>query len=235
MTDLSIIVPVYQEAERVAAIVQDVAADMARHVPTVRYELLLVDDGSGDGTRDALARVVGGNVRGLALAENRGKAAAISAGLDAAHGEALMCTDSDLPHGFGIVPAALDALARGADVVNVARTRPPRHALVRAILSFAFGSAATHLSDPSSPTVLARASLVKQVCANGRWQGALKRAVLRHAHAVVEITAPCQPPVRASRYSLERRLLALAKAFGNIAFAVRSPVHYEELHPCPPK
>jgi glycosyltransferase involved in cell wall biosynthesis len=92
---LSILMPVYNERERVERAITEV---LETELPT-EFELIVVDDGSTDGTRDLLrARTWDDRVRLLEHATNQGKGAAIQTGLAEARGEFSAIFDADLEY-----------------------------------------------------------------------------------------------------------------------------------------
>ena len=92
---LSILMPVFNERERVEQAITEV---LATNLPT-DFELIVVDDGSTDGTREILrGRDWDGRVRLLEHPENRGKGAAIQTGLVQAQGEFAAIFDADLEY-----------------------------------------------------------------------------------------------------------------------------------------
>jgi len=122
-TLLSVAIPIFNERDTLLELLERVRA--ARVPEGVDLEIVLVDDGSTDGTRDILAREVEGrfeNVRVLHHPENRGKGAAIVTAIGAAHGDCLVVQDADLeydPDEFGVL---LEPMLRGdADVVYGSR------------------------------------------------------------------------------------------------------------------
>ena len=91
---LSIIVPVYNEVHTVRAVINRL---LAIDLPVPR-EVLIVDDGSSDGTREVLATAVADHlaVTVITAARNGGKGAALRLGLEAAKGTIIAIQDADL-------------------------------------------------------------------------------------------------------------------------------------------
>jgi glycosyltransferase involved in cell wall biosynthesis len=83
------------------------------------YEILLVDDGSTDGTREALIELEGRDpaVRAILLRRNFGQTAAFSAGFDRALGEVVITSDGDLQNDPADIPALLAKIDEGYDLV----------------------------------------------------------------------------------------------------------------------
>ncbi|HEY1377984.1 MAG TPA: glycosyltransferase [Gemmataceae bacterium] len=90
---LSLILPAYNEAAGIAAAVAEADAALARFCPD--YEILVVDDGSSDGTAAAVAAAALPRVRLLRHAANRGYGAALRTGFEAARGDLVAFTDAD--------------------------------------------------------------------------------------------------------------------------------------------
>ena len=114
---LSVIIPIYNEVESIREIVQRVKnTDLA-------WEIILVDDGSKDGTRDLLKEMDGkDNVRVILHAENQGKGAAVRTGFNAARGDILLIQDADLEYDPRDYAVLLKPLEEGiADVVYGSR------------------------------------------------------------------------------------------------------------------
>ena len=93
---LSVVVPVYNERETVDELCRRIAAVLAPLGP--RQEVVVVDDGSTDGTWDALCALAAEDeqLRLLRLSRNFGHQIALTAGLDAARGDAVVLIDGDL-------------------------------------------------------------------------------------------------------------------------------------------
>lgn len=119
---LSIVIPVYNERATIAEVVSRVLA-----VDTgLEHEVLLVDDGSTDGTRDlypAIEKQHGGSlIKTILQPVNRGKGAAIRTGFDAASGDIIVVQDADLEYDPADFPQLLKPILAGkADVVYGSR------------------------------------------------------------------------------------------------------------------
>ena len=90
---LSVVIPTYNRRETLATVLPMLAAQT---LPQDRYELLLCDSGSTDGTDGLIAELAIPNLRYLRLTENRGRAGARNAGIREAAGEIVMFTDADI-------------------------------------------------------------------------------------------------------------------------------------------
>jgi glycosyltransferase involved in cell wall biosynthesis len=111
---LSIVMPVYNEADRVAeAVKQVLEVDFPCEV-----ELVVVDDGSTDATPTILATIDDTRMRVMRHGHNRGKGAAVRTGALAAHGESLVILDADLEYDPRDIPRLLEpVLSRRTEVV----------------------------------------------------------------------------------------------------------------------
>jgi glycosyltransferase involved in cell wall biosynthesis len=119
---LSIVVPLYQEA----AVIPELIARLTRSLDSLDcdWEAILVDDGSTDETWTLLreAALRDDRVRAIRLTRNFGHQAALTAGLSAAEGEAVVTMDGDLQHPPEVVPALVAKGAEGSDVVFAIRS-----------------------------------------------------------------------------------------------------------------
>ncbi len=125
---LSFVVPCYNEEENVGSIV----AAILQQGLQARYdlELILVDDGSSDGTWAAIqsASSMHPSLRGLRLSRNFGQQAALLAGLTSAPGAAGVSMDADLQHPPALLPDMVGCWRDGAKIVTTTRidtTRTP--------------------------------------------------------------------------------------------------------------
>jgi glycosyltransferase involved in cell wall biosynthesis len=114
---LSVVVPVYNERDTLAEIVRQIRA-VDLDALGLRKEIVLVDDGSTDGTRDllpGLAELPG--VRVLLQPRNRGKGAAVRAGIEKARGDLILVQDADLEYDPRDYPVLLRPILEGRSKV----------------------------------------------------------------------------------------------------------------------
>ncbi len=127
---VSVVLPAYRAGEVVARAVVGVRdAFRESGLPVDQLEVVVVDDGSGDATA-ALARAAGATV--VELERNRGKGAAVRAGMLAARGDQRIFTDVDLAYPADQLPAVLELLESGWDVVVGNRRHPDTQTLAAA-------------------------------------------------------------------------------------------------------
>ena len=114
---LSIVVPAYNEEENVPLLHDAIVKVLDER--EIDAEIILVDDGSKDGTWSAICKraELDPRVRGLKLKKNCGETAACDAGLRAARGEYVMTMDADLQNDPADIPRFLEALSQGWDCV----------------------------------------------------------------------------------------------------------------------
>lgn len=118
MNCISIVVPIYNEVEnipRLYAALTPVLKGMNRE-----YEILLVDDGSTDGSKEALARLIetDEHVKVIEFRNNFGQTAAMSAGLRHASGDIIITMDGDLQNDPSDIPMMVDTIEQGYDLVH---------------------------------------------------------------------------------------------------------------------
>jgi glycosyltransferase involved in cell wall biosynthesis len=130
---LSVVVPVYDEADNIEPLHREIDAALAGVEGAV--EFVYVDDGSRDGSGEHLLDLAKRDqrVRVIRFEENRGQSAALDAGFRAVRGELTVTLDADLQNDPADIPRLLEALGR-ADVVNGVRMKR-RDSLVRKISS----------------------------------------------------------------------------------------------------
>jgi glycosyltransferase involved in cell wall biosynthesis len=109
---ITVIIPAYNESGTIAEIIQRVRA------VSLADEILVVDDGSTDGTGEILSSMNGGGLRIVSHDVNQGKGAAIRTGIQHATGELIIIQDADLEYDPRDYPALLRPIQEGiSDVV----------------------------------------------------------------------------------------------------------------------
>jgi dolichol-phosphate mannosyltransferase len=123
MALVSVVAPMHDEAPTVARFHERVAAAMEGE----DWELVVVDDGSGDGTHDALVALAASDdrLRVVRLSRSFGHQAALTAGLEHARGDAVIMLDGDLQDPPEVIPAMLARWRDGAEVVYAVREQRP--------------------------------------------------------------------------------------------------------------
>lgn len=116
--DISVVIPVYNESESV----RQLRGELTRVLDDTgrAYEIVFIDDGSTDGTRDVLREIAGSDPRVTVacLRRNFGKAFALSAGFQIARGSTVITMDGDLQDDPAEIPNLLRTLDEGYDLVS---------------------------------------------------------------------------------------------------------------------
>lgn len=115
---LSVVAPIYNEAGNVTPLVEEIVETL-KNYPAF-WEIILVDDGSQDGSRSELEQMAKKNsqIKPLFLKRNFGQTAALSAGIDASQGEVIVTMDADRQNDPADIPLLLNKMAEGYDVVS---------------------------------------------------------------------------------------------------------------------
>lgn len=158
-TLVSLVVPVLDEREAIGPFIA--ALDKAVSVSwpdgsAPRFEIIFVDDGSSDGTADSVRamRRVDQRIKLVSLSRNFGKEAALSAGLKAASGDAVVPMDVDLQDPPELLREMVDRWKAGAQIVNAKRCDRSADTLFKRSSSQLFYRAINSLADhPIAPDV----------------------------------------------------------------------------------
>ncbi len=110
--DISVVVPLYNEAESLPELVEWNTRVMESN--RFSYEIILVDDGSNDGSWEVIEqlRVKNPNVRGIKFRRNYGKSAALNVGFEAAYGNVVITMDADLQDSPDEIPELYRKITR---------------------------------------------------------------------------------------------------------------------------
>lgn len=132
---LSVVIPVFNEEENLDELIRRciLACDQTR----CRFEILLVNDGSSDGSAekiDVAAKNNPGKVVGVFLNRNYGQHAAVIAGFEQSKGDVIITLDADLQNPPEEIPRLVEAMDKGYDVVGTVR-RQRQDTLFRRVAS----------------------------------------------------------------------------------------------------
>ena len=127
---LTVVVPALREEGRIGETVAALRAALTPATAPAGVEIVVVDDGSGDGTSDE-ARQAGAD-QVITFDANRGKGAAVRAGVMAATGRTIAFTDADLAYAPDHILRLLEVVEAGADMVVGSRQHAHTTTLVRA-------------------------------------------------------------------------------------------------------
>jgi glycosyltransferase involved in cell wall biosynthesis len=148
---ISIVCPFYNEESGVGGF-------FSRLIPVMdrlgeRYELICINDGSRDGTLEVLLtmRALYPHVRVIDLSRNFGKEAALTAGIDAARGDAVIPIDADLQDSPDLIPRLVQEWKRGFEVVLARRADRRADSFAKRLTALLFYKVHNAISDPAIP------------------------------------------------------------------------------------
>jgi dolichyl-phosphate beta-glucosyltransferase len=174
--DITILVPAYNEARRIESTLQKILAYAPGHF--AKNEVVVVDDGSSDGTADLVAKTFGERVRVVRRPERGGKGAAIKSGVMAARGEWILFVDADLSIPIEEVEK-LSAFGEEAPIVIGSKRAPGSEIEYPAVRHFLGGIGQTLISvfvvsgfeDTQCGFKLYRADVAKELFQHQRIEG----------------------------------------------------------------
>jgi glycosyltransferase involved in cell wall biosynthesis len=126
MPKVSIVIPVFNEKDNISSLVSQIELELSDS--GLSYELILVDDGSDDGTDRLMESLSAAHelLRCVYLIRNYGQSTALQAGFDAALGKYIVTLDGDLQNDPSDIPKLIDILERDASVDCVSGWRRRR-------------------------------------------------------------------------------------------------------------
>lgn len=152
MVDLSLVVPVLNESETVGLFLERIT-EVFDDQASIQLEIVFVNDGSTDGTLEILLarQRDDGRIRVVDLSRNFGKEAALTAGLDAARGQAVAPIDVDLQDPPELLLDMIDLWRQGYDVVQARRVDRGSDSLTKRISASWFYRFHNWIAQPQLP------------------------------------------------------------------------------------
>lgn len=116
MSKLSVVLPIFNEEQSIPQLFDE----LVESINNLDYEIIAVNDGSRDGSFNALEKVAANNprIKVLNFRKNFGQTAALSAGIDHSTGEIIVLIDSDLENDPKDIKILIEKLNEGYDVVS---------------------------------------------------------------------------------------------------------------------
>ncbi len=145
--DISVILSIYNENESLPELVERIRKVMADN--GFSYELIMVDDGSRDGSWDTVRRLAGGHddIRGISFRRNYGKSAALYCGFRAAEGRVVVTMDADLQDSPEEIPEMYRMIAEdGYDIVSGWKRHRKDNALTKNLPSKLYNATARKIT-----------------------------------------------------------------------------------------
>ena len=175
-SNIQVIVPCYNEKEGVE-IFLDQLVGVLESIPQSEWEVIVVDDGSTDGTPDIINAYAQKEKRILlySFSRNFGHQIALTAGLDVADGDVCIFMDSDLQHPPEVIPEMIEHWRSGADIVSAVRQDTADASWLKRFSSGLFYWFINRLSDTRVIPQAADFCLLSRAAAD-----ALKRMPERH-------------------------------------------------------
>lgn len=133
--DLSLVIPIYNEAENIPLLIN--AINQSLENSNLTYEIICVDDGSQDGSTEALKDILLTTpcLKAIILRRNYGQTPAMAAGFENARGKVIITLDGDLQNDPTDIPLLLQKLEEGYDLVSGWRKNRQDDALTRLLPS----------------------------------------------------------------------------------------------------
>jgi len=146
--DVSIVVPVYNNANSIPLLIEQIQAEMDHNNPDLVYELVLVDDGSEDLSWEVISSNRGDiNIVAVKLTRNFGQLGAMKAGYVTAKGRCLISISADLQDPTELVSKMISSWKRGFELVLCERTSRDDGKLVRATSKIAYFLLSREISE----------------------------------------------------------------------------------------
>ena len=217
--EISVVIPVFNEVDNV----EDLHRELRAALEPLRrpYEIVLVDDGSSDGTRERLLALEERDpqVRAVLLRRNFGQTSAFSAGFDRARGEIVVTSDGDLQNDPADIPRLVARLEEGDLDMVCGWRRNRRDPLSRRVPSWLANrliswSTGVHLHDYGCSLKAMRAEVVRGIRLYGEMHRFIPAVASWMGVRLDEMAVNHRPRTRGeSKYGIGRTLRVLLDLF----------------------
>ena len=217
--DLSIVVPVFNEAENLRPLMAEIAAALADEA--LDYEVIFVDDGSADNSFDILRQLHEEDERVVAIRfrRNHGQTAAFAAGFKQARGRTILTIDADRQNDPADIPRLMAKLEEGYHVVNGWRQNRQDDFLMRRLPSFLANRLIASLSevplhDRGCSLRLFRAEVARELKLYGELHRFIPEMVNFAGFTMAEVPVSHRPRVAGrSKYGISRTFRVILDLF----------------------
>lgn len=224
---ISAVVPIFNEEAGIAELHRRLSAALAS--TGLPCEMVLVNDGSRDGSADLLDQIAAAdsNVVVVHLSRNFGHQAALAAGLAQARGQAVVVLDADLQDPPELIPAMVDAWQAGHEIVYGQRVRRHGDPVLKRMLAWAYYRVVRDLASITLPTDAGDFCLMDRAVVDVLNAMPERNRYIRGLRAWVGFRQTAVPFERAERFAGERKYSfrhSLGLALNGIFSLSRAPL-----------
>jgi dolichol-phosphate mannosyltransferase len=210
---ISIVIPAYNEERNLQALYANLR-EVLKVAGEDDFELVIVDDGSTDGTWETISALSAADVRirGVRLSRNFGHQSALMAGLAAGRGQAIVMMDADLQHPPPLVPQLVRKWREGFQIVHAVRRDPPNMSWFKRVTSRLYYRVFTFMSgvaiEPGSADFCLLDRLVVEEVLKFEEEGLFLRGLVHWVgYATTSVPFECgERHAGTSKYSLSKML-----------------------------
>lgn len=221
--NLSIVLPTYNERENVGPLAEEIQAILAEMEPDVeRFEIIFIDDGSTDGTREILRDLANEHDELIAvcLRRNFGQSAALAAGIDAARGDVIVTMDSDRQNDPRDIPRLISKLEEGYDCVSgwrKERNDPLRKRIPSRIQTYLAQLTGPNIHDFGCTLKAYRSNALEEIDLYGEGHRYIPAQLHKQGFRITEIEVNHRPRTHGqTKYGFKR----LLKGFTDLLFVI---------------
>ena len=230
----SVVLPAYNEAGNITGLVEEVVGIFDTYETYRPVEVIIVDDGSTDETREAIDRVVADHpeVVGVFLSRNFGQSAALNAGIQEARGDVIVTMDADRQNDPADIPMLLEKLSEGYDCVSgwrKDRNDPLAKTVPSAIQTFLARMTGPDIHDFGCTLKAYRAHAIADIYLYGEGHRYIPAKLHNRGYRITELPVNHRPRTEGStKYGSKR----LVKGFLDLIFHVfwnqfsTRPIHF---------